>query len=361
MKIGILTFHRAINFGAVLQCYALYRTLSDMGHNVEVIDYRPSFIEKYRQLMYWNDFKKLKFSSKIMTLLLLPFTYRAKRKSARVFDNFINQHIKITTIVKNTNDVPFFDVVLFGSDQIWNPRICEGYDPLYWGQFSKGNTKLVSYAASLGTPQFLKQEQWDRIYTLIKAFDSISVREKKFAEYLQTAGFHAQIVLDPTLLASKDIFEKIVEKPNETNYVLLYMLEGDRNAIKFANSIAKQMNLKLIRIRALSSPSMKKSNYKEVIPKSVGEFLGYFKFANYVVNISFHGTAFSIIFNKDFYTLKSKHFERAYSLLGSLGLLSRFVSSTETAQPIHLDYSEVNIKMAKLKMSSLDFIDKNLK
>ena len=94
MKIGILTFHRAINFGAVLQCYALYCILSDMGHDVEVIDYRPRYIEKYRKPFYWNDFKKQRLLSKIKTLLKLPFIYRNKKKSARVFDFFINQHFK---------------------------------------------------------------------------------------------------------------------------------------------------------------------------------------------------------------------------------------------------------------------------
>ena len=360
MKIGILTFHRAINFGAVLQCYALYRTLTDMGHDVEVIDYRPVYVEKYRQLLYWNDFKKQKLLSKIKTLLLLPFKYKNKRRSTSVFDVFINQHIKTTNVVKNVNDVPSFDVVFFGSDQIWNPLICKGLDPLFYGQFPKGKTKLVSYAASLGTPQVLTQEQWDKIFPLLRSFDNVSVRESKLAEYLQGGGIKAQTVLDPTLLASKEIFEKVVEKPREKGYVLLYMLEQDYNAIKFANNIAKQKNLKLIRIRAYSSVSIKKTNYDEVIPKSVGEFLGYFKYADYVVNVSFHGTAFSVIFNKDFYTLKSRNFERAYGLLDSLNLLSRFVSSNETVSPTQVNYSDANEKIIIMRELSIAFINNSL-
>ena len=356
MKIGILTFHRAINFGAVLQCYALYRTLSDMGHDVEIIDYRPAYIEKYRKPLYWNDFKKLGFLSKIMTLLLLPFTYKNKRKSARIFDAFINKYVKKSTVVKTVYDVPSFDVIFFGSDQIWNPRICEGFDPLYYGHFPKGKTKFVSYAASLGTPQNLNKEQWDKIFLLLKSFDAISVRETKLTEYLQSGGIEAQSVLDPTLLASKDIFERIVEKPRETGYVLLYMLEEDSNAIEFAKNIAKQKNLKLIRVRARSSVVTRKKYYDEVVPNSVGEFLGYFKYADYVVNISFHGTAFSVIFNKDFYTLKSRNFERAYGLLDSIGLLPRFVSSDEMISPTRVDYSDANKKLKKMRESSISFI-----
>lgn len=361
MKIGILTFHRAINFGAVLQCYALYRTLSDMGHDVEVIDYRPAYIEKYRKLFYWNDFKKLGLLGKIKNLLLLPKTYLNKRKSARIFDTFIHENIKFTSVVKNIHDVPLFDVIFFGSDQIWNPRTCEGFDPIFYGQFPNCIAKLVSYAASIGTPQLLTKNQWNIIFPLMKSFHAISVRESKLAEYLQNGGIKAQTVLDPTLMASKEIFERIVEKPKETGYVLLYMLEHDNNAIKFAKNIAMQNNLKLIRVRTLSSPSMKRKNYEEVIPVSVGEFLGYFKYADYVVNVSFHGTAFSVIFNKEFYTLKSRNFERAYGLLDNLGLLSRFLSPDETVLPVQINYSEVNIRLKMMREFSINFINKSLR
>lgn len=361
MKIGILTFHRAINFGAVLQCYALYRTLSDMGHDVEIIDYRPVYIEKYRKLLYWKNFKKLGLLKKIKNLIFLPLTYRNKKKSAQVFDAFLNKHIKTSKIVKDANDISSYDVIFFGSDQIWNPYICEGYDPLYYGHFPKGETKFVSYAASLGTPQILTKEQWNKIFLLLKSFDAISVRETKLTEYLQGGGIKAQAVLDPTLLASKDIFERIVEKPRETGYVLLYMLEADSNAIEFAKNIAKQKNLKLIRLRARSSVVTRKDYYDEVVPNSVGEFLGYFKYADYVVNVSFHGTAFSVIFNKDFYTLKSCNFERAYGLLDSLDLLPRFVLPEEKVSPTRVDYSDADNKLIKMRESSLKFICSNLK
>jgi hypothetical protein len=333
-----------------------------MGHDVEVIDYRPAYIEKYRRLLYWNDLKKQGLLSKIKTLILLPLTYRNKMRSALVFDAFLNKHIKTSTIVTNVNDVPSYDVIFFGSDQIWNPRICEGFDPLYYGQFPKGKTKLVSYAASLGTPQVLTKEHWDKIFPLLKSFDAISVRESKLAEYLQNGGIKAQTVLDPTLMASREIFERIVEKPQITGYVLLYMLEPDANAITFANRIAKHRNLKLIRIRARRFPKMKKSNYDDVVPNSVGEFLGYFKYADYVVNVSFHGTAFSVIFNKNFYTLKSRNYERAYGFLKSLGLLDRFASpNDDVAGGGDIDYRNAAECMGKMKRASQEFLYKSLK
>ena len=110
-----------------------------------------------------------------MSLLLLPTSYWNKRKSARIFDTFISQQIKTTKVVKKVSEIPSFDVIFFGSDQIWNPRICEGFSPIYYGQFPKSKTIFISYAASLGTPQNLTKEQWDKIFPLLKVFDSISV------------------------------------------------------------------------------------------------------------------------------------------------------------------------------------------
>ena len=105
---------------------------------------------------------------------------------------------------------------------------------------------------------------------------------------------------------------------------------------------------------------MKRYNYDEIIPNSVGGFLGYFKYANYVVNVSFHGTVFSVIFKKDFYTLKSKNYERAYGLLNSLNLLSRFVSPDEKVQLTHVNYLDINDKLKKMRLSSIDFINSSL-
>ena len=360
MKIGILTFHRAINFGAVLQCYALYRTLGDMGHDVEVIDYRPAYIEKYRRLLYWNDLKKQGLLSKIKTLILLPLTYRNKMRSALVFDAFLNKHIKTSTIVTNVNDVPSYDVIFFGSDQIWNPRICEGFDPLYYGQFPKGKTKLVSYAASLGTPQVLTKEHWDKIFPLLKSFDAISVRESKLAEYLQNGGIKAQTVLDPTLMASRDIFENIAVKPKESGYVMLYMLEHEPTAVAFAKKLASSKGLKLLRLRAIQGPLEKSDDYEIISSASIEEFLGYVKYADYVVNVSFHGTAFSVIFNKNFYTLKSSNYERSYGLLRALGLSERFVLPTDNVMGDDVDYRESNKRLEEMRTDSREFLSHSL-
>lgn len=362
MKIGILTFHRAMNYGAVLQCYALYRTLSDMGHDVEVIDYRPSYIEKYRSLFDKESFLQKKgVWKKIRYVVQRIIAYPQRTKAIKVFDAFLGKHLTLSNAISSKKNIPsYYDAILFGSDQIWNPRICCGYDQVYWGQFLKGKTKLISYAASIGNPQNIATEQWDKIYPLMKSFDAISVRESKLAEYLQNGRIKAQTVLDPTLLASKDIFENIAVKPKESGYVMLYMLEYEPAAVTFAKKLANSKGLKLLRLRAIQGPLEKSDDYELIASASIGEFLGYVKYADYVVNVSFHGTAFSVIFNKNFYTLKSSNYERSYGLLRALGLSERFVLPTDNVLGDDVDYRESNIRLEEMRKESCEFISYSL-
>ena len=357
MKIGILTFHRAINYGAVLQCYALYSTLCDMGHDVEVIDYRPRYIENDRRLFF---VKGANWIAKIKLLLYHLFDYTYRKLASKVFDKFLYDYLKFSLKIRKSSDIPtYYDYIFFGSDQIWNPRISEGFDSVFWGNFPKGRTKFVSYAASLGTPQNIAVEKWETINGYIKNFDSISVREGKLLEYLK-CNTEGKVVLDPTLLASKKIFESIVVKPKETKYVLLYMLEPDRQAISFAKNIAKQRGCKLIRIRAVNNKFDKHTEYATLSAISPEEFLGYFKYADYIVNVSFHGTAFSVIFNKNFYTLKSKNFERAYGLLSSIGLNDRFVSPEEDVDLQDVSYEYANKRLEEMRRESMHFIEASI-
>jgi hypothetical protein len=362
MKIGILTFHRALNYGAVLQCYALYKTLCSLGHDVEIIDYRPPYLEKYRKFVYRKTFKEIHgFIGKLKYIIFCFRSYRGKKRSSKLFDDFLNKTIKLSSIVHSAEDVSSkYDAVFFGSDQIWNPKISEGFDPLFYGQYAKGNTKFISYAASLGTPQNIDAHQWPEINTYLKNFDFLSVREEKLTDYLSDIGKEIKTVLDPTLLASREIFDCIAVKPMEEKYVLLYMLEADKNAVAFAKRIARERGCPLIRITAGHSLVERGHGYETKPGVSVGEFIGFFKYADYVINISFHGTAFSVIYNKDFYTLKSRNYERSYGLLKNLDLLDRFVCSGDEIEIKPVDYDSVCLKLNKLKSSSFNFIRKSL-
>lgn len=361
MKIGILTFHRAINYGAVLQCYALTKVLEKMGFAVEIIDYRPPYIEKYRKLFYWKDFKKKGIIAKFRNILFLPVEFLFKRKTSKVFDQFINDNFKISKQIIDCSDIPsYYDVIMFGSDQIWSPQICEGFDNVYWGQFSKGNCKFITYAASLGGHNHLSEDDWKEIKKLINVYDYISVREKALYDDLMEHTIKVpSLVIDPTLLAPISIFDKIAKKPEEKDYVLLFTLEHTKDEYAFAKRIANEKRYQLIRICAIRGVVNRESlTLKSAI--SPNEFLGYIKYAAFVVTVSFHGTAFSVIFNKDFYTLRSQQEDRSYNLLKSVGLEDRLVDPKQVEIITRINHTNTNERINQLRKESEDFLLKSL-
>lgn len=359
MKIGILTFHRALNYGAVLQCNALYTTLKSMGHEPEIIDYRPESIERYRHL-----YSKLSLAhdrsiiQKIKSLIVGVITTKGRSKSSKKFDDFINTYFKISKPFNYPiEELSGYDAIIFGSDQIWSPSICFGFDKMYWGQFKHKKTKLITYAASLGGHNILSEADLNVIKQYIKSYDSVSIREKELHDMLKDKiGIECPIVVDPTILVNSNVFDRISVKPKCENYVLLFTLEPNEQAYDFAKRIADINASQIVTLRAL--PSYKKNKNKAIHAEaiSVEEFLGYFKYARYIVAISFHGTVFSVLFKKDFYSLKCSQGDRAYNFLSSIGLENRMVGSDQIVDANSINYNGVDVKLQKLRESSIDFL-----
>lgn len=348
MRIGILTFHTAYNYGAVLQCYALFKLLSMYGHQVEIIDYSIP-----------NTINGLK--NKIRHYLKRILFFREMHKCSKAFDVFVKSHIKLSPTVISASDIPsYYDCIVFGSDQIWNPSLCNGFDPIYWGMFPKRNSIFVSYAASIGETKALNNEQWLRIGEMIKVFDKVSVREMELKKCLESK-FHINVTycLDPTLLVDSQYYDSILYKPQETNFIFLYNVQDDFEACDFAKKLAKKLNCKVIRGQA--KPSIK--NHLEsgcyldecFAPEL---FLGYIKYARLVLANSFHAIAFSLVFKKNFYSLDCDRPERVKDLLVSVGLLNRHVSSSDNNIEISdIDYSLCDSKLQSLRKDSMAFIE----
>lgn len=358
MKIGILTFHRAINYGAVLQCYALQEHLKSMHHDVEIIDYRPEYIEKYRKINTQTPSFSIieKIKGVIISILKTPLILITNS----AFDKFLNSHLSIgDKIIRNTNQVCGYDAIFFGSDQIWSPSICEGLDPIYYGQFSHKGTRLISYAASLGGHNVLSEDSWREVCSKISCFDAISVREKELQTRLESYGLKTKIVVDPSLLMTQQMLDDLAVRPKHTNYVLLFMLEESEVAYKFAQRVAEQTRCSLIRLQSTKAIRHRPGVINvEAVPPEL--FCGYIKYAKCVINISFHGTAFSILYNKAFYTLHSAQEDRASNLLKTLGLSDRLVSATDDIRFTDIDYSNTNRLIKQLRKDSEKFIKEAL-
>lgn len=359
MKIGILTFHCAHNYGAVLQCYALKTSLTNLGFYAEVIDYRPQYlIEPYKifnlsRFISRNPERLVKRSIKeILTIGKRPSRYKK-------FDDFINSYIKPDK-TKCISDK--YDIYIMGSDQIWNPKITNGFDPVFFGYFpfQKSNKKYISYAASMET-QHLSSEQINYFTHALRNFDSISVREECLNNLLQPlTDSKIYTVIDPTLLLSQTVWEKICIKPQiSKKYVLVYQVRENRQTQETALYIAKQLDSEVINLCAY--PKWK-SNKNIIQDASPCEFLGWIKYAQCIITTSFHGTAFSLIFNKPFYCIKlnDKSDSRSESILKKTGLEDRFIEVGSKVKFTPINYTISNDRILEMRNESISFLKNSI-
>ena len=361
MKIGILTFHNALNYGAVLQCYALQHYLQKKGHEVEVIDYRIPFVEEQKKLFSKTELHRRGFIAFLKYFIARLLAWPSWRKTINVFHHFMVSQLHLSQRAATAADIPTgYDCIFFGSDQIWSPKLCRGFDPVFWGQFEKHGARFVSYAACIGETSELDKPGWQQVQQRIKAFDAISVREKSLQLALQEyCRVSASICLDPTLLVDASVFEKIAVRPEEQDYVFLFNVIDDPAASRFARRLASRLGCSVV-IKGQAKPQLKSRRDKLVMLKesmSPEEFLGYIKYARCIVGNSFHVIALSIVFQKDLYALKSRRSGRVEGLLGSLGLADRIVAATEPVDKISsIDYKAVSERLALMRLSSMQFI-----
>ena len=294
MKIGILTFHRAANYGAVLQAYALQHLLELDGFDAEIVDYRCTPIEQMHSPFYFLHCRGV--GNKCKQLLRSP----VKWKKRKLFDDFIHRRLKMSEKkAMNREDSAYFvnetyNIVITGSDQVWNPYLTGG-DTTYLLDFVKEDITKISYAASYGLSHL--PADYSQVYrTLLRRLDKISVREKQGQMITQElSGRESQVVLDPTLLLNASEWKTFMQPPTMSRYVLLYMIKPGSLLLDRAVKLAKEKNLPLICI----SDTLRKQKGIRYIPyASPEQWVGLFAEASYVVTDSFHGTAFSIIFRK---------------------------------------------------------------
>ena len=358
MKIGILTFHRALNYGAVLQCYALQETLKSLGHDVDILDYRPEYIEKYRKVYSLYSISRRKgIKNKLKEVLVRTLLARKTIIARDAFDSFLWENLNIVSYNSLDEWNNNYDTIIVGSDQVWSPTIGDGFDMIFWGDFPHNKTKLLSYAASIGGHNVIDQTMWNNICNMVRNFDNISVREDWFNTQLSDKiKREVTTVLDPTLLADRSIFEKVLKEPVCNNYLLLFLIVEDNHALRFAKEIAQEKGLRIVRIKAIKEFEKRDKTVVDLYSISPQAFLGYFAKADFVVTNSFHGTVFSLIFRRNFYSLDSPRIDRAKSLLHSVELGNRIVSSKNTGQYSIIEYSSLNAKIERLKDTSFNYL-----
>ena len=366
MKIGILTFQNAHNWGASLQALALKTYLEKQGYDVKIINYINEEIEKnYKR----REKVKFKFSGPISILKYIYHNiqscYSAKQMAEKWdnFNEFISQYLldkdkQIYTKedVKNSD----FDIIICGSDQIWNPKLTNGLDSIY---FADGNikSKKIAYAASMGIKK-LEEDDENLFKQYLNNFDRISVREEDLQKYIkELTNKNVTKVVDPTLLLDQEDYLMIEVIPKEKDYLLLYELVPDYKMMKIAKKIAKQRNLKIVCLEY--KKDIKKCFYKQLANVGPAEFIGLLHNAKFVVTNSFHGTVFSILFEKEFYTIPiNKMNSRIENLLNICELENRCIKGEgEIDLTSKIDFKIAKKNINDNRSASIEFLKKGIK
>lgn len=358
--IGIITIHRVTNFGSVLQTFATQRFLESLECDVTVIDYiaprltlrnifNDIFIKRRREGRLYQ-----KISGFISMEILNRF----------VFNRFLKKHIKLSkdkyySLEDIEKDFPKQDYYMTGSDQVWNSFYNKFIDPVFFLNFAEG-TK-ISFASSFGREK-IDDKELGQIKLFLNKYKNISVRENSGVELLQSMGFdNIQHLVDPTLLFTKqDWFNLLPLKVNKkkTPYVLIYPMSViDPTLFTLARQVANEINGDVYFLGSgLKTYKQADRTFKFQSPI---EFLSLINNAEFVVTNSFHGTLFSITFNKKFLVVRPEKFHtRIQSILELLHLEDRVYSGQENVAQFleDIDYTTVNVHLEIERIKSKSFI-----
>lgn len=279
MKIGIVTFHDADNFGAMLQSYGLQSSLQKLGAESSFLDFptakAPAEVP----------------SSPLMQRILLHREHRQQ-----LFNQFRQTYLNCEPFDGSQADD--YDLFISGSDQVWNPTITGG-EGKFLLTFAPAS-KRCAYAASFGAPEI--PENCEAYFAReLDRFRSLSVREKSGTDLVRKlTGKEARVDIDPTLLVEAAQWEQMLAAPKtDKPYLLLITVQNDMNLLRLANQMAAERNLELKVISASFFPPLGFQPWSDV---SVTDWLRLVHDAQAVISSSFHGLVFSILFHKEFYS-----------------------------------------------------------
>lgn len=355
MKIGILTFINTLNYGAVLQAYALQEKIKVFGYEAEIIQYTNEAIFNKEK---GNSLKAMLNPKKLLKKLIMGSGMKKKEK---VFNQYEKEHI-IPGYEFNGNNIieinKCYDKFITGSDQVWNMDITHN-DWHFYLDFVDSSDKKISYAPSFGNVEF-PVECKDKAKVLLNDFSKLSVREASGQKLIkELTGRDATVVVDPTLLLTKQEWEsKIKFIPKMEHYILVYFPHNKKLVFDFVEKLKSKTGLPVV---YLSISPRKQSGTYTIYDASPDEFLGWIKNADYIVTGSFHGTAFSINLEKQFFyePLSKNGVEgRIDNIVRLTGLQNRCISNASLDDII--DYESVRKKLDKIRNDSAMWLQNSL-
>ncbi len=365
MRVGTLTFHRSLNYGSVMQTYALWKAIEAMGHEAKVIDFAPENQDGLYRIFESPTSPK----AVAKNLRALPFASRLRRRRTE-FDAFLRDNVRLTGEAV-TGEIPErlldgFDAVVAGSDQIWN---CKAADFSTEYLLPRGDGfRRVAYAPSLNGSSLADVEGSAR---MLGSFDALSAREESGSEDIERIlGGRRKVptVLDPTLLLGADGFrqaESAAQVPDK--YIFYYSVTYRRASLDYALALARETGLPVIGMftsaRTYDAMLMARGKIRFLDYTAPGDFIRLVDNATYVVSNSFHGTAFSVIFGKRFTAVRSLvdgkpfHDHRVDNLLGQVGLMGCvWEEGGPFSMPAEWDRAAASSKLDGIRNASLGFL-----
>ena len=361
MKVGVVTFHMAENYGSVLQAYALIMFLKSNGVKAEIVDYY--FKEDYRK---YDLFRWRQYCKRPQTFFVDIKSFKIHKKRKKNFKNFRDEYLAISrkravnmNELKEYNDD--YDAFICGSDQIWNLGCTHGINYAYFLRFANKNKIKIAYAPSNGS-YLIDERAAMEIADALKDFTAVSVREESLKKKLEK--FYSRkidVVLDPTLLLMANDYRRIESERHENNpkYIFIYILSGVRHnkkLIESARLLAGDTGLSIKFVVDNANGNIR--NAEDCSGCSPSEFLTYIDQASYVITNSFHATVFSILFHKEFFSFpRNGSKSRIFDLLKMLQLEKRYTEGGRlNCEKIDYELSD-KILMEKRKKSVKFLLD----
>jgi len=371
MKIGIITFHYGYNYGAALQCTGLYKTLEQMGHDVDVIDYQPLVYSP--SVYFWKGWG-LRKKNRLQRIKKRWVELRYGGLMRRKFDKFFAKNLTFSKACDNLDVaevVAGYAALIVGSDQVWN-RSYSNVTPVYFLDFADTYLgRKISYAACCGHSK-MPLENIGAVKRALLQFDAISVRNRITHEWVrELTDMNSAIVCDPTFLYDYSSLEP-AEPPPYKNYILTYVLGkeiggGHRRAIAKIKEKYGDLPVVWICSSAHKPESFCKWADRIVYTAGPAEWLNLVKNAAFVYTDSFHGTVFAMKYRKPFlaYYTEESRAERLRDLAERYGIDHSVVRSLQDTLErkcleIPPDYESVTDQINRHRRMSLSFLKESL-
>ena len=334
MRVGILTFHFADNYGAILQCLALTEACKKHADDVCVIDYVPK--------------QMVPVKSRVKRFLL-------KNGIQKKFDDFKNAYFQTISVKEAC------DLVIVGSDQVWNPQINE-CDP-FWILPDMKYKRICSYAASIGKDKLKKEEAayLSENSRGFQKYDVVTIRENSGKRILEDFNVSSELVCDPTLLFydRTGLYEELSAQSEVSitePYILVYALEYSEKIDRIAKMLKQKNGCKVVAIHPMNDKIQECDEF--IKDAGVCEFVALVKNAEYVLTNSFHGLAFSYIFRKKVYCF---HHSSLSSRQAELIAVSEFVTEQIEEGICYIDGAQRTDALDEFISDSADILKRMIK